>query len=116
MIEAGASEVRLSSAEQRFLALLEAAQCWLYEQGLVLGGLNTSSTRPASFSTCTGVRHAEKLPESLRAPYELMVWARPVREEDDVTGLEQYAHWFAHWLNLCLPVDESCRTRYGVRS
>ena len=39
-------------------------------------------------------------------PYELMVWARPEGAEDDVTGLEQYARWFARWLVLCLPEDE----------
>ena len=49
---------------------------------------------------------AEKLPESLRTPYELMAWARPERAEDDVTGLEQYSHWFARWLALCLPGDQ----------
>ena len=49
---------------------------------------------------------SEKLPESLRTPYELMVWARPERAEEDVTGLEQYSHWFARWLVLCLPGDQ----------
>ena len=48
---------------------------------------------------------AERLPASLRTPYELMAWARPVRAEDDVTGLEQYSHCFARWLVLCLPGD-----------
>ena len=45
----------------------------------------------------------ENLPPSLRTPYELMAWTRPVRTKDDVTGLEQYAHWFARWLVVCLP-------------
>jgi hypothetical protein len=49
---------------------------------------------------------AEKLPLSLRTPYELMAWTRPVRAKDDVTGLEQYAHWFARWLVVCLPGNE----------
>ena len=49
---------------------------------------------------------AERLPASLRTPYELMAWTRPVRSENDVTGLEQYAHWFARWLVVCLPGNE----------
>jgi hypothetical protein len=49
---------------------------------------------------------AEKLPPSLRTPYELMAWTRPVSVNDDVTGLEQYAHWFARWLVVCLPGNE----------
>jgi hypothetical protein len=49
---------------------------------------------------------SEKLPASLRTPYELMVWARSRRAEDDLTGWEQYANWFARWLVLCLPGDE----------
>ena len=49
---------------------------------------------------------AEKLPASLRTPYELLAWARPERAESDVTGLEQSAHWIDRWLVLCLPGEE----------
>ena len=49
---------------------------------------------------------AEKLPESLRTPYELMAWARPRIAEGDEAELERSAHWLARWLVLCLPGDQ----------
>ena len=44
-------------------------------------------------------------PDSLELPYELLAWSRPMMATEDVTGLEQYSHWFARWLVLCLPGD-----------
>jgi hypothetical protein len=86
------------------VALFEAAQRWVIEQGLVLGEIEYILGQTGKLlELYRGRLKPEKLPESLRAPYELMVWARPERSEDDVTGLEQYSHWFARWLVLCLP-------------
>ena len=107
MIEATAPEVRLSSVDRRLLAVFEAAQRWIYEQGLVLVEIESILGQASELlDLYQGHLTAEKLPPSLRTPYELMAWTRPVRAKDDVTGLEQYAHWFARWLIVCLPGNE----------
>jgi hypothetical protein len=107
MTEAFATEVCLSSVDGRLLALFEAAQRWIHEQGLVQVEIESILGRASKLlDLYQGRLTAEKLPPSLRTPYELMVWARPERAEDDVTGWEQYAHWFARWLVVCLPGDK----------
>ena len=107
MTKVTAPEVCLPSVDGRLLALLEAAQRWIYEQGLVLVEIEYILGQTGKLvELYRGRLTAEKLPPSLRTPYELMAWTRPVREEDDVTGLEQYAHWFARWLVVCLPGNE----------
>ena len=107
MIETPASEVCLSSADQRLLALFDAAQRWIYEQDLVLVEIESILGQAGKLlDLYQGRLTAEKLPPSLRTPYELMAWTRPVRAKDDVTGMEQYAHWFARWLVVCLPGNE----------
>ena len=104
MTEATAPEVCRSSVDGHLVALFEAAQRWIIEQGLVLGEIEYILGQTGKLlELYRGRLTAEKLPESLRTPYELIVWTRPVRAEDDVTGLEQYSHWFARWLVLCLP-------------
>ena len=106
MTEATAPEVRRSSVDGHLVALFEAAQRWIIEQGLVLGEIEYILGQTSKLlGLYRGRLTAENLPESLRTPYELMVWTRPVSAEDDVTGLEQYSHWFARWLVLCLPGD-----------
>jgi hypothetical protein len=107
MTEATAPEVCLSSVDGHLLVLFEAAQRWIHEQGLVLVEIEHILGQAGKLlELYRGRLTAEKLPESLRTPYELMVWARPERAEEDVTGLEQYSHWFARWLVLCLPGDQ----------
>jgi hypothetical protein len=107
MTEATALEFRLPSADRHLLALFEASQRWIQEQGLVLVEIEYILGQTGKLlEQYRGRLTAEKLPASLRTPYELMVWARPERTEGDVTGLEQDAHWFARWLILCLPEDE----------
>ena len=107
MTEATAPEVCRSSVDGDLLALFEAAQRWIYEQGFVLAEIEYILGQTGKLlELYRGRLKAEKLPESLRTPYELMAWARPERAEDDVTGLEQYSHWFARWLALCLPGDQ----------
>ena len=107
MTEATALELRLPSDERHLLALFEAAQRWIYEQGLVLVEIESILGQAGKFlDLYQGRLTADKLPPSLRTPYELMAWTRPVRAKDDVTGLEQYAHWFARWLVVCLPGNE----------
>jgi hypothetical protein len=104
MTETTAPEVCLSSVDRRLLALFEAAQRWIYEQGLVLAEIEFILGKAGKLlDLYQGRLTAEKLPPSLRTPYELMAWTRPVGAKDDVTGLEQYAHWFARWLVACLP-------------
>ena len=89
------------------MALFEAARRWIYEQGLVLVEIETLLGQAGKLlDLYQGRVTAENLPPSLRTPYELMAWTRPVRPENDVSGLEQYANWFARWLVLCLPGDE----------
>jgi hypothetical protein len=104
MTEVAVTEVRPSSADRHLLAIFEAAQRWVYEQGLVLVEIESILGQASQLlDLYQGRLTAERLPPSLRTPYELMAWTRPVREGDDVTGLEQYAHWIACWLVLCLP-------------
>ena len=106
MTEASAPEVRLFSVDGHLLELFEAAQRWIHEQGLVLVEIESILAQTGKLlDLYQGCLTAEKLPPSLRAPYELMAWTRPERAEEDVTGLEQYSHWFARWLLLCLPGD-----------
>lgn len=51
--------------------------------------------------------HVEDLPENLGTPSELIALARPKKPvEDDATGLEYRADWFANWLALCLPREK----------
>jgi hypothetical protein len=107
MTEATAMRLQLPSADRHLIALFEASQRWIIEQGLVLVEIEYILGQTGKLlEHYRGRLTAEKLPESLRAPYELMVWARPERAEEDVTGLEQYSHWFARWLVLCLPGDQ----------
>jgi hypothetical protein len=107
MTEATALGLQLPSADRHLIALFEASQRWIIEQGLVLAEIEYILGQTGKLlDLYRGRLTTEKLPESLRAPYELMVWARPERAEEDVTGLEQYSHWFARWLALCLPGDE----------
>src|ERR1035438_8616118 len=108
MTKVTAPEVCLPSVDGRLLALLEAAQRWIYEQGLVLVEIEYILAQTGKLlELYRGRLTAEKLPPSLRTPYELMAWTRPERAEEDVTGLEQYSHWFARWLVLCLPGDRN---------
>ena len=107
MNETTAPEVGLSPVDSRLLALFEAAQRWIHEQGLVLVEIESILGEAGKLlDLYQGRLTAEKLPPSLRTPYELMVWARPVKAEDDVMGLEHYSHWFARWLVVCLPGNE----------
>ena len=95
MTEATAPEVRLSSVYGHLLARFEAAQRWIHEQGLVLVEIESILGQAGKLlDLYQGRLTAGKLPPSLRTPNELMAWTRPVRAKDDVTGLEQYAHWF----------------------
>ena len=108
MTETTAPDVFGSSVDGHLVALFEAAQRRIIEQGLVLGEIEYILGQTGKLlGLYRGRLTAEKLPESLRTPYELMVWARPVRAEEDVTALEQYSHWFARWLVLCLPWDRN---------
>ena len=107
MTEATVPEVCRSSVDGHLVALFEAAQRWNIEQGLVLGEIEYILGQTGKLlGLYRGRLTAEKLPESLRTPYELMVWARPEGAEGDVAGLEQYSHWFARWLVLCLPGNQ----------
>jgi len=107
MNETTAPEVCLSSVDGHLLALFEAAQRWIHEQGLVLVEIESILGQAGKLlDLYQGRLTAEKLPPALRTPYELMVWTRPVRAEDDVMGLEHYSHWFARWLVVCLPENK----------
>lgn len=104
MTEATTPEVRLSSVDGHLLALFEAAQRWIHEQGLVQVEIESILGQAGKLLDLYQSRlTAENLPLSLRTPYELMAWTRPVTAEDDDTGQEPYAHWFARWLVVCLP-------------
>lgn len=106
MTEATTPEVRLSSVDGHLLALFEAVQRWIHEQGLVLVEIESILGQTGKLlELYRGRLTAEKLPASLRTPYELLAWTRPMMASEDVTGLEQYSHWFARWLVLCLPGD-----------
>ena len=118
MTEATALEVRHSSTDRRLKSLFEAAQRWIYEQGLVLVEIQSILVQAGKLlDLYQGRLTTENLPLSLRTPYELMAWTRPVRATNNVTGLAQYAHWFARWLVVCLAGNTRiCRTWYVVRS
>jgi hypothetical protein len=50
---------------------------------------------------------ADALSTDIWDPSELLVRVRPKQSmEDDATGLESLAEWFARWLALCLPGEE----------
>src|ERR1039458_9286812 len=106
MTEVTAPEVCVSSVDGHLVALFEAAQRWIIEQRLVLGEIEYILGQTGKLlGLYRGRLTAEKLPPSLRTPYELMAWTRPERAEEDVTGLGQHSHWFASWLVLCRPGD-----------
>jgi hypothetical protein len=101
-------EVFGSSVDGHLVEMFEAAQRWIIEQGLVLGEIEyILGQTDKLLGLYRGRLKAERLPPSLRTPYELMVWARPERAEEDAAGLEQYSHWFARWLVLCLREDRN---------
>lgn len=107
MTELTAPEVCLSSVDGHLVALFKAAQRWIIEQGLVLMEIESILGQAGKLlDLYRGRLTAEKLPPSLRTPYELMAWTRPERAEEDVTGLEQYSQWLARWLVLSLPGDK----------
>jgi hypothetical protein len=107
MTETSAPDVLRSSVDGNLVALFEAAQRWIIEQGLVLEEIEYILGQTGKLlGLYRGRLTAEELPPSLRTPYELLAWTRPLRTTDDVTGLEQYSHWFARWLALCLPGDQ----------
>ena len=101
------TEIQHSAADPRLSALLETARSWTLEQGLILAEIEGVLCLAGKLLPLyRGRITAEKLPASLRTPYELLAWARPERAESDVTGLEQSAHWIDRWLVLCLPGEE----------
>ena len=113
MTEVTAPEVCVSSVDGHLVALFEAAQRWIIEQRLVLGEIEYILGQTGKLlGLYRGRLTAEKLPPSLRTPYELMAWTRPERAEEDVTGLGQYSHWFARWLCCACRGTKICRTRY----
>jgi hypothetical protein len=117
MTEQSATEFSLAPAEQRLQALLEAAQRWIDEQSLILPEIEYILRNSRKIVYLYRDRPtAEKLPAPLRTPYELMVWARPERGEGDLSGLEQYAHWFARWLLLCMPGEEDLQDEVCCQS
>ena len=104
MTQTTAPEGCPSSVDRRLLALFEAAQRWIHEQGLAQVEIESILGQASKLLDLYQRRlTAENLPLSLRTPYELIAWTRPVTAEDDDTGQEQYAHWFARWLVVCLP-------------
>ena len=101
------TEIQQSAADPRLRALLETARSWTLEQGLILAEIESVlCLANRLLHVYRGRITAERLAASLRTPYELLAWARPERAENDVTGLEQSAHWIARWLVLCLPGEE----------
>ena len=102
-----ATEIQHSAADPRLRALLETAQGWLLEQGLILAEVECVLCLASRLlHLYRGHLTVERLPTSLRTPYELMAWARPERGEDDATWFEHYANWVARWLVMCLPGEE----------
>jgi hypothetical protein len=107
MTDATAPEVCRSTVDGHLVAVFEATQRWFHEQGLVLVEIESILCHASKLlDRYQGRLRVEKVPPDLRTPYELLAWTRPGRWKDDVTGLEQYAHWFARWLVLCLPADQ----------
>ena len=107
MIGATVPDVCPSSVDGHLVALFEAAQRWIIEQDLALGEIESILCQAGKLMELyRGCLTAERLPRSLRTPYELLAWTRPGRDEEDANGLEQYSHWLARWLVLCLPGEE----------
>jgi hypothetical protein len=91
--------------ERRMQSLLEVAQLWITREGLILPDIEYIVDKAGKLLYKDRLA-LENIPISLRSPSELIVWARPERTEDDVTGLEHYGEWFARWLALCLRGEE----------
>ena len=91
--------------ERRMQSLLEVAQLWITREGLILPDIEYIVDKAGKLLYRDRLA-LENIPISLRSPSELIVWARPERTEDDVTGLEHYGKWFARWLALCLRGEE----------
>ena len=96
-----------SAADTRLCAILEIAQGWTLERGLILAELECVMCLAGRLlEVYRGRITADKLPASLKTPRELIAWARPEIAESDATRLERPANWFARWLVLCLPGEE----------
>jgi len=80
---------------------------WIRELGLVVSEIESILSHACELLYLyQGRVTAEKLPASLRTPYELMIWTRPPRAAHAETGMDQYAHGIARWLVLCMPGDK----------
>jgi hypothetical protein len=92
--------------DRRLKELLEVGQGWIYEQTSVLSNVEYILDKAGRFLYRERFI-VENLPVSFRTPSELLAWARPKEPvEDDATGLEYIANWFARWLALCLPRED----------
>ena len=110
--ESAAVESDSPRSEPVFLEIVEAAQRWIYQQELALGDIEAIVGNASNLVHLYRDRiTADHLPAYMRTPDELMSLARPPREADDVTGMEQYAHCFARWLVLCMPGDEDMQAK-----
>jgi hypothetical protein len=98
--------VRQLTPEKRLKRLLKAGQSLITQQTSVLSDVIYILDKTGRFLH-RNRRHVEDLPENLGTPSELIARAQPKRPvEDDYSGLEYRADWFANWLALCLPREE----------
>ena len=92
--------------EQRVQSLCKVAKFWITQEGLILPDIEYIVDKAGKLLYKNRLA-LENIPISLRSPSELIVWTRPERTEDDVTGLEHYGKWLARWLALCLRGEEN---------
>ena len=103
--------VREVSPEKRLKRLLKAGQSLITQHTAVLSDVIYILDKTGRFLH-RNRPHVEDLPENLGTPFELIALAKPKKPvEDDSTGLEYRADWFANWLAFCLPKEEELRDK-----
>jgi hypothetical protein len=85
--------------------IIDVAQSWMREQTGSLANVNYILDKAGRILYESRSAQAN-LPRSEADPSDLFAQTRPRPVEDDVTGLDFRALWFARWLGVCLPTQE----------
>ena len=103
--------VRELNPERRLKRLLKAGQSLITQHTAVLSDVLYILDKTGRFLHRNRI-HVENIPENLGTPSELIALAQPKKPvEDDSSGLEYRADWFADWLAMCLPKEEELQDK-----
>jgi hypothetical protein len=93
--------------QRRLKQLLETAQLWIIEQGLILPDIEYVQDRPGKLLYLHRIA-LRRVPVRVGTPDELLMLVRQKEAVENYkpAKLEFWANWLARWLASCLPGDE----------